>query len=209
MGLFSGSLTYGRFFVEGDAHTASGFREKAMRSIRARAMRPLMAEDEDLERSGWCRVGEPFELELDHNDVFYNEFVNLGFRTDRWVVPTPLLKSKLREAEQSYLAKKGRERMTRKEKSELKLLVGKKLRKQLSPQTRAVDVSFSLAEGVVRFMSVSPKAGALMSELFHKTFGVKLVPESPYTLATRLRVSKAEEAAWNDAEVTLFTEEGA
>lgn len=209
MGLFSGSLTYSRFFVEGDDHTADGFREKAMRSIRARAMRPLMAEDEDLERSGWCCVGDPFELELDHNDVFYNEFVNLGFRTDRWVVPTPLLKSKLREAEQSYLAKKGRERMTRKEKSELKLLVGKKLRRQLSPQTRAVDVSFSLAEGVVRFMSASPKVGALMSELFHKTFGVKLVPESPYTLATRLRVSKAEESAWNDAEVTLFTEEGA
>lgn len=207
MGLFSGALTYSRFYVEGEI--PASFREKAMRGIRARVMRPLEIDDEDLERSGWCRVGEPFELELEHNDVFYNEFVNLGFRTDRWVVPTPLLKSKLREAERSYLQKKGRERMTRKEKSELKLLVGKKLRRQLSPQTRAVDLSFSLAEGLVRFMSASPKAGALMSELFHKTFGMKLVPESPYTLAVRLGLTKAAEAAWNEAEVTLFTEEDA
>lgn len=209
MGLFAASLTYSRFFVEGDAHEAPGFREKAMRSIRARVMRPLEVEDEDLLRSGWCRVGEPFELELEHNDVFYNEFINLGFRTDRWVVPTPLLKAKLREAERSYLQKKGRERMTRKEKTELKLLIGKKLRRQLSPQTRVVDLSFSLAEGVVRFMSTSAKSGALMSELFHKTFGLKLIPESPYTLAMRLGVSKSEESAWNDAEVTLFTEEEA
>jgi recombination associated protein RdgC len=207
MGLFTASLTYSRFFVEGDAKSMEGLRERAMRGIRARVMRPLEVEDPDLLRSGWCRVGEPFELELEHNDVFYNEFINLGFRTDRWVVPTPLLKAKLREAERSYLLKKGRERMTRTEKAELKLLIGKKLRKQLSPQTRVVDLSFSMAEGIVRFMSTSPKAGALMSELFHKTFGLKLVPESPYTLAMRLGVSRAEEAAWNDAEVTLFTEE--
>jgi DNA recombination-dependent growth factor C len=207
MGLFSGSLTYSRFFVEGDL--PEGFHQKALRGIRARVMRPLEAEDEDLERSGWCRVGEPFELELEHNDVFYNEFVNLGFRTDRWVVPTPLLKAKLREAERAYLLKKGRERMTRKEKGELKLLIARKLRKQLSPATRTVDVSFSLNEGIVRFMSASPKAGALMCELFHKTFGLKLIPESPYTLAMRLGVSKTEQVAWDEAEVTLFTEEDA
>lgn len=206
MGLFSGSLTYSRFFVEGDAHQGEGFREKAMRSIRARVMRPLEVEDPDLERSGWCRVSEPFELELGRNDVFYNEFVNLGFRTDRWVVPTPLLKAKLREAERSYLQKKGRERMTRKEKAELKLLMSQKLRRQLSPQTRVIDLSFSMAEGIVRFMGTSAKAGALMSELFHKTFGLKLTPESPYTQAMRLGVSKVEEVAWNGAEVTLFTE---
>jgi len=209
MGLFNASLTYSRFFVEGDAHQADGFREKAMRSIRARVMRPLEVEDDDLLRSGWCRVAEPFELEFSHNDVFYNEFINLGFRTDRWVVPTPLLKAKMREAERSYLQKKGRERMTRKEKTELKLMMSKKLRRQLSPQTRVIDLSFSIEEGIVRFMSTSEKAGALMSELFQKTFNLKLVPESPYTLAMRLGVNKQEERAWNDAEVTLFTEEEA
>ena len=111
MGLFSGSLTYTRFFIEGEI--AEDFQSKALRAIRARVMRPLEPDEEDLERSGWCRVGDPFELEVDNEHVFYNEFVNLGFRTDRWVVPTPLLKSKMREAERSYLAKKGRERMTK------------------------------------------------------------------------------------------------
>jgi recombination associated protein RdgC len=200
-----GSLTYSRFFVEGEL--PDDFRERFMRSIRHRAMKPLEPDDEDLERSGWSRIGEPFELELGYEDVFYNAFVNLGFRTDRWVVPSSVMRTNLREAEQAYLQKKGRERLTRREKGELKFLVAKKLRRQTSPSTRSVDVSWSLNDGIVRFFSHAPKAAAKMTELFAKTFGVRLVPESPYTLAARLGLTKAEERVWQDLEVTLLAEE--
>jgi recombination associated protein RdgC len=200
-----GSLTYQRFFVEGEL--PDDFRERFMRSIRHRAMKPLEPDDEDLERSGWSRIGEPFELELGYEDVFYNAFVNLGFRTDRWVVPSSVMRTNLREAEQAYLQKKGRERLTRREKGELKFLVAKKLRRQTSPSTRSVDVSWSLNDGIVRFFSHAPKAAAKMTELFAKTFGVRLVPESPYTLAARLGLTKAEERVWQDLEVTLLAEE--
>jgi hypothetical protein len=108
----------------------------------------------------------------------------------------------VREAEAAYLEKKGRERLSRKEKTELKLLVARKLRKTTSPATRAVDLSWSIQEGVVRFFSHAQKPGALMAELFEKTFALKLVPESPYTLAARLGLSKAEEKAWEDLERT-------
>ena len=58
------------------------------------------------------------------------------------------------------LKKAGRERLSRKEKGELKELVTKKLRRELTPATRAADVSWSLDEGIVRFFSASPKEGA-------------------------------------------------
>jgi hypothetical protein len=144
------------------------------------------------------------ELDLGHEDVFYNDYVNLGLRTDRWVIPGPMLRAKLREAEAAYLQKKGRERVSRRERAELKELVAKKLRRQIEPRVRAFDVSWSMGDGLVRLFSASPKVGALLDELFTKTFGLKLVPEAPYTLAARLGLSKAQERAWEAMEPLSF-----
>jgi recombination associated protein RdgC len=204
-----GSLTYARFFVEGDL--PDDLHTRLLKAFRHNLMKPLVPEEEAIERSGWCRIGEPMELDLGHEDVFYNDYVNLGFRTDRWVIPGPLLRTRMREAEAAYLQKKGRERLTRKEKAEMKELVTKRLRREMDPRTKAVDVSWSLDEGIVRFFSPSPKAGALLEELFARTFAsaLKLVPEAPYTLAARLGLSKAQTVTWDAMEPTSLAVEGA
>src|SRR5262245_10047421 len=162
-----GSLTYARFFVEGAL--PKDFRERYMRAIRLRAMRPLEPDDDVAERSGWCAIGEPFELELRHQSVFYDNFINLGFRTDRWSIPGPLLRARMREAEAAYLAKKGRERLSKSERAELKEVVARKLRKNAVPSTRAIDLSWCTEDGVVRFFSQSARPTAGMLELFEKT----------------------------------------
>lgn len=197
-----GSLSYARFFVEGEV--PDDFRERFMRAIRLRAMRPLEPDEDELERSGWSKIGEPFVVDLSYDDVFFNEYINLGVRTDRWVVPGPVLKTRVKEAETAYLEKKGRERLSKKEKAEIKLMVSKKLRRHLSPATRSVDLSWAVDEGVVRFFTHASKPAAAMTEMFKKTFGVELVPESPYTAAARLGLDKAQEKAWNDLEVTCL-----
>ena len=170
-------------------------------------MKPLEPDEEDLERSGWAKIGEPFETDLSYEDVFYNEYINLAFRTDRWVIPGPVLRTRVKEAEAAYLEKKGRERLSKREKAELKLMVSKKLRRHLTPATRAVDLSWAIGEGVVRFFSHSQKPAGLMAELFKKTFGLDLVPESPYTAAARLGLDKAQEKAWHDLEMTCVASE--
>jgi hypothetical protein len=207
MPALKGSLTYLRYYIDGAAPDASP--DKLLKAIRLRAMKPLDPDEEAAERAGWTRIGAPMELDLGSEDVFYNEYVNLGFRLDRWVIPGPMLRTKLREAEAAYLQKKGRERLSRREKTELKELVARKLRRQVEPRMRAVDVSWSMNEGLVRFFSSSAKLGAWMEELFTKTFSLKLVPEAPYTLAARLGLSSAREKAWADLEPTSFVEEGA
>jgi recombination associated protein RdgC len=207
MPALKGSLTYTRYYVDGEFPQASP--DALLQAIRLRAMKPLDPDEEAVERCGWCRVGAPTEIDLGTEDVFYNEFVNLGFRFDRWVIPGPMLRAKLRDAESAYLQKKGRERLSRREKTELKALVAKKLRRQVEPRMRFVDVSWSKNEGLVRFFSPSSKLGAYMEELFTKTFSLKLVPEAPYTLAARLGLTSAQEKAWTDLEPTSFVEEGA
>jgi hypothetical protein len=196
-----GSLTYARYYVDGDV--PSDYAARYGKAIRLRAMKPLDPDEEALERSGWCRIGDPMEVELGHGDVFLNDFINLGFRTDRWAIPGPMLRAKLREAETAYLGKVGRERLTRKERAELKEVAAKKIRRQITPATRAADLSWAIGLGLVRFFSASPKQGVLMEGLFAKTFGLRLVPEGPYTLAARLGMSKADEKAWEDLEPTI------
>jgi recombination associated protein RdgC len=203
-----GSLTYARFFVEGEL--PDDFRERFMKSIRLRAMKPLEPDDEDLERSGWCAVGDPFALDLTYDEVFFNEYLNLGLRTDRWVLPGSVLRANLKDAEAAYLQKKGRERLTRKERAELKELVARKLRRKSAPATRAVDVSWSLNDGLLRFFSHAPKAAGRLAEVFQKTFGghgLTLIAESPYTLAERMGLSRAQKSAWQELDATSLGEE--
>jgi len=199
-----GSRTHLRVFVEGPL--PDDFRDKFMRSVRLRAMKPLEPDDEDLERSGWAKIAEPMTIELTYDDVFFNEYVALSYRTDKWQFPGTMLKARLREAEAAYLEKKGQTKLSRSQKNELKLLVAKRMKRSMAPATRAVDLSWSLNDGIVRFFSHAPKPGAQMSELFQKTFGLKLVPESPYTLAARIGLDDAEVAAWNELEATHLAE---
>lgn len=202
MPALTGSLSYTRFFVQGEL--PEDFRQRFMRAIRLRAIKPLTADDDALERSGWTALSDPLGPELDYGDVFFNTYLNLGFRTDRWVLPASLVRTKLREAEALYRAKKGRERLSRQEKTELKELVVRKLRKLTIPAMRTVDLSWSLEEGIVRFFSHSPRSILNMTELFKKTFHLELLAESPYTLAARLGLDEHGEKAWEDLSPTLL-----
>jgi len=204
MPALKGSLTYARFFVTGEL--PKDFRERFMRAIRLRAMKPLEVDDDASERSGWCAIGDAFDVDLHYDGVFYNSYLNLGFRTDRWVIPGPLLKQRLREAESAYLLKRGRERLTRTEKTELKEVVSRKLRKQFVPVTRSVDLSWCLETGVVRFFSQAARPSAEMSALFQKTFALELLPEAPYTLADRLGFDGHELSTWDSLEATQLAD---
>jgi hypothetical protein len=202
MPALTGSMSYARFFVEGAL--PDDFRSKFLEALALRAMRPLDADEDADERSGWCAIGDPFELELGHERVFYNNYLNLGFRTDRWSIPGPLLRAKQEEAETAYLAQQGRERLGKREREELKQLVIRKLRKQFVPSVRAVDLSWSLEEGLVRFYSHSERTIAGMADLFAQTFGLELRIEAPYTLAARLGLTPEQERAWEALQVTTF-----
>jgi hypothetical protein len=206
MSALSGSLTYTRFFVE--AEVPKDFRERYMRAIRHRVIEPLSPDDDALERVGFCRIGEPFELTLRHDTVIYENYISLGVRSDRWVFPSSLVRARVREAEAAYLEKKGRQRLSRHERTELKQLVQNKLKHKLSPQIRAVDLIWSLDEKVVRYFSHSARSITHMLELFEKTFHIKLVAEAPYTLAARSGALSQREKLWDQLEPIDLRSEG-
>lgn len=187
MGALRGSISYSRFFVRGEM--PASFHGPFLKAVRVRAFRPLEAAEEDDERMGWCAIEEPFDLDLDHGKVFSNEYLNLGLRVDRWMIPKPLFKAHFADAERAHLEKRGREKLSRREKDELKVFVGRRLRKQVLPAMRVWDLSWNLNAGVVRFWSRSQKSIDRLIEIFGATFKLELVVDSPYVSATRLGLS--------------------
>ena len=121
MSALSGSLSYARFFIEKEL--PKNFLNKAHDSIVAHAMRPLHPDEPETERSGWCVMGEALDVSMPNERVFLDGYINLGFRTDKWAIPGPLLKTKVREAEAAYKLRSGRERLGKREKAELKEVV--------------------------------------------------------------------------------------
>lgn len=198
-------MTYSRFFVAGDVpDDVSGAH---MKRIRANAFVPLAPEEDETQHHGWCSIEDPMDVELDHEKVFFNEYVCLGLRIDSWIVPKPLLNAHLRAAEAALLERKGLETLGRKAKADLKLAVLKKLRKQLVPSTKAIDLVWNVSTGVARFFSQSPRMHLLAQELFEKTFRLSLVPESPGTAAERRGLDARAAKVWESLEPTLLAEE--
>lgn len=212
LGALRGSLTFSRFFVIGDvpddglvSGKEAGF---ALKRIRANACQELDPEEDVSEKHGWANVIDPFDTDLDHEKVFYNEYTVLSMRVDRWVVPGPLLKAHLREAEEKLLERKGLEKLGRKAKSDLKSMVLKKLRKQLVPVTRSADLVWHVKDGVVLFFSHAKKSHELVQELFEKTFKLQLLLESPGTALHRRGMTAAEELLFANLEPTVLADAG-
>ena len=204
MGVLKGAITYAKFFVEGtvadDAH------QKYLARIRTRTFKQLTPEDEDAASVGWVPVERPFDDEISFRSdgVFFGSYVNLGMRIDKWKFPSALIKNKLAQAERAWKARTGKEKMSRAEKTELKDLVERKLRREGIPTTKVVDFSWNMASGELRFFGKSKNAIEHFYELFEKTFSLRLVPGAPYTVARELKLPRGLEADLATVEPTVF-----
>ena len=202
MGAIKGSLSYTRFYVWGELEGA--FHDRFMRSIKNRVFEPLVAQEPEEEHSGWVSIADPFDLELTRDKVFLNNYLNLAFRIDRWRLPKPVFDAQFAEAERQLLERKNRERLTSKEKEELRLFVAKRLRKQVIPAMKIIDLSWDLEAGLVRFWSQSPKMHERLMEIFEKTFKLKLVTESPYANAIRLGITESQAMSLLQLDLSRF-----
>jgi len=204
VGAILGSLTYARFFVEGQ--TADDLRGSMVNRVRAAALQPLVADEDAEEHHGWCSITDPTSVDLAYEDFSFNEYVCLGLRVDRWLIPKPLLKAHLRDAEAEILKQKNLERLGRKARAELKLFVMRKLRRQVVPVTKTYDLVWDTGEGVCRVFSHSARVHLMLQELFEKTFRLRLVPESPGTAAERRGLGGTLSEAWDALEPTSLAE---
>jgi len=204
LGAIKGSVSYTRFYVWGELEGA--YQDRFLRSIKNRVFEPLVAQEPEEEHVGWVSMSDPFDVDLNRDKVFLNNFLNIAFRVDRWRLPKPVFDAHYAEAEKQQLEKKGRERLSRKEKEELRMFVAKRLRKQVIPSMKTVDLSWDLDTGIVRFWNNSSKMHERLFELFEKTFKLKIVPESPYANAIHVGISESNAMSLVNRELSAFHE---
>lgn len=203
MGVSRGALTFTRLFVQGKP--PKDLRKRYLDAVRLRKFTPLAPEDEASEAVGWCVIERPFDLDFQADRIFYDRFVQLGFRVDKWRIPGVLLRSQVADEEQRMLSRAGREKLTRAEREDIKLRVIGRLRKKILPTSRAFDVLWDLDAGTVLLFTHSVRTTEEFVALFQKTFGLELHVDSPYAAAGRAGLSAAQQKAFDKVEPLSFS----
>jgi hypothetical protein len=180
------------------------FRDTFVERVRLRAFSPLTVDEDAEERAGWCSIENPLDYELDHNKLYFNTYLNVGFRIDRWQIPAPLFKAHLAVEEQKALKKRGRTKLGKQEKEDLRTAVQRRLRREVLPVMKVIDVSWNLDSRVVRLWNQSPRVHETFSELFEKTFSLALMSESPVAAAMVLGFGDADGSRLEALNPTAF-----
>lgn len=202
MGVSRGALTFTRLFVQGKP--PKDLRKRYLDAVRLRKFTPLAPEDEASEAVGWCVIERPFDLDFQADTIFYDRFVQLGLRVDKWRIPGVLLRSQVADEEQRMKSRGGREKLTRAEREDIKLRVISRLRKKILPTSRAFDVLWDLDAGTVLLFTHAVRTTEEFVALFQKTFGLELHVDSPYAAAGRAGLTAAQQKAFDKVEPLSF-----
>jgi DNA recombination-dependent growth factor C len=184
MGFLSASSSVVRF----DAQPAGKIdRDAVCRAINRNAFRE---HDEDglprAEAFGWVAVHDPLVVELDASDVFFQQYLLIGFRYDRRVAPAKLVRLERRRAEEARKREQGLERLGRVIRKEIKEEVEARLLQQALPSPSLFDCAWNLDTRTVWFTGKSRAPREAFAALFRETFGVQPVPVIPYLAAERV-----------------------
>jgi hypothetical protein len=166
-------------------------RKRYLDAVKLRKFVPLAAEDEASEAVGWCVIERPFDLDFQPDRIFYDHYVQLGFRVDKWKIPGVLLRAQVADEEQRMLSRAGRDKLTRTERDEIKLRVIGRLRRKILPSSKAFDVLWDLDAGTVLLFTHSTRTIDEFTAHFEKTFGLEIFADAAFHAAERARLPVA------------------
>lgn len=204
MGAINGTLTYKVFYVQGQPE--EGWQERFVERVRQNAFKALTPEGEEETSVGWVPVSRPLHVDFDIHTILYDHFINIALRQDKYALPTSLLKAHLEEAELEYMMQHGKERLSKFEREDIKVMVKRRLKERQLPRMKVTDMSWDLRGGRVRFWNQSNTLCELFQGYFEDTFGLKLRPANPYVDALELGLSPEQVETLNCAEPSTFVD---
>ncbi|MBN1944066.1 MAG: hypothetical protein JW797_00265 [Bradymonadales bacterium] len=187
MGLSEGGITFRTYFVDGEL--PSDYRQLFLEKVYLDRFEPLTVESEEDISYGWVPIHDLLVQQFNSADLYEGSYLLLGMRIDRWALPPALLKALFRRAEQARLLEQKRDHLTRLERGELMEQQRRVLKRQTLPSVRLVDLCWNLERAELRFSSLSRTVNELFTELFEQTFGLRLLPDSPYISALHCRMN--------------------
>lgn len=206
MGALQGSISYSRFYVDGEL--PAKHRDVFTEAVQEGAFFPLDPDSDEEESRGWVNIAHPLDWDFDPHKLFFNEYLNVALRIDKWRIPGNILKAQCIEAERRWMLKQGKDRIGRREKNDIKAIVTAELKQKLLPSMKTIDMSWNVDTGVVRFWNQSTRACEEFMDIFEDTFRLRLVPDSPYLGALQYGLDDTQTEHLAGLEPTHFHVEG-
>jgi DNA recombination-dependent growth factor C len=207
MGFLSGSSTIVRFLA---SPPPTLDREQLCRALNRRTFRE---HDEHglpaAETFGWVAIHDPLVVHLEPSDVFFQQYVVLGFRYDKRTVPGKLATLERRRAEEARKKEQNLERLGRAVRREIKEEVAARLLMQALPSPGLFECAWNLETHALYFTGKSKAAKEAFSGLFRECCGVMPVPMIPYVAAERLGLPGPVVDGFRGAEPSVFAVERA
>ena len=180
MGASKGTLTYTTYYVMEEP--PAGFRDIFMEAVTRHAFRDIDI-DAGKDRSiGWTTLGEPFNTSLEWEKVFVDPYVCVSLREDVIRIPKTAFQAYYEEREKDFLATEGRDVLKKSERANLKADVLLNLRHRALPDIKVFDVVWNTLDGTIRLWTHSKKIRESFEDIVRETWGLRIVPQAPYTM---------------------------
>ena len=171
MGLIKGTLTLSKYRVVGSL--PDNFKNFIDKQIKVFAFRELpMGESE--KSVGWTSLENVLDTNFEYANYLLADYLIFSLRIDRKIISPSLLKLKVLEAERQLIADKGKDKIYREERAEIKERVYRSLLRQTLPIPSFHDICWNVSQGRLLFGSLSEKAGEDFEDLFKRTFKLTL-----------------------------------
>lgn len=180
MSILSASVSITRYKVEGRLAPpiletiASGLKQNAISEI-----------DEDISAKavGWTSFHKPYQPDFYGSSFVYGTYLVFSLRIDKKNIPAKLLKKHAMIESARWLAKTGRDYLSRNEKKALNDQITNTLSLRIPATPNVYDVIWNYEESALWFFSNLKAANEELETLFTRSFNLALIRLFPYTIA--------------------------
>lgn len=204
MGASRGSISYTLYRTRGEFDRAQ--LDTALERMNEFKFRGLSPESEADVENGWCVFDDLLQTDFDAGNVFVDPYIRFGLRTDRWSLPSALVKAQIAKRLSKLAEQTKRSRPTKKEKEEVRALVVAEMKRNMLPAASAVDVVWNIEDGTVRFWTQSARKREVFEDLFQSTFDLEIKATTPYLAATSCGLDAELTGNLDGIERAIFTD---
>jgi hypothetical protein len=206
MAFDSGSVTFKRFFVVGEAYPRVD--EEMLERVRARAIDVDSTQTADYTQIGWTTGDHIFDSGFDFAKNALADGLHFALRVDTNKPPTDLVRGYQKINEQTMLEASGREFLTKAERREARdqalSRADAESRSGAFKRMKQVPVFFDLKRNEVYLGTTSTTVVESFMMLFRETFDRLLVPATSGELASRWSARASENRSFEDCRPAHF-----
>jgi len=180
MGLLASSVTVSRYRVDG--RMEDPLLDNIAKGLSQQRITEMEAEVDD-KRVGWTNFSNNYKPDFDASSFVMGEYFVFSLRVDKKKIPAALIRQHLSIAIDRYRSERGREFISRGEKSQIKEEVLNALYMRLPAVPAVFDVVWQYEKKFLFFFSSQKAANEELENLFNKSFGLQLIRLFPFSIA--------------------------